>query len=184
MIANTIIILGIAALLLSMITAIARQGRSALSGTPPIPLWALLTGKTAIAISIFIMLFRALGLPIGPDVPWAVQAVAVGLLLAGLSIAVPSLYQLGEELRFGLSQEQEAALKSNGWYRISRNPLYLGFYLIGAASCLYVPVWFNLALVLLAISIHHQIVRSEERFLRQRFGPTYDEYARHVRRYL
>ncbi len=184
MLIDAITVLGVFVLLVALAAAIVRQGRKSLSGTLPIPLWALLTGKTAIALSIFLMLFHALGLSIGPATPLAPRLVAVILLLSGLSIAAPSLFQLGDELRFGLSQEGDMALKSNGWYRVSRNPLYLGFYLIGLASCLTVPTWFNIALVLLALSIHHRIVLSEERFLKQRFGPVYDEYARRVRRYL
>ena len=115
--------------------------------------------------------------------PAGIQAAAVVLLLAGLGFAIPSLFQLGEELRFGLSQQQ-AAIKSTGLYRVSRNPLYLGFYLVAFASCLYVPHALNLILVLIALTVHHRIILAEEQFLHQQFGKTYDQYTWRVRRYL
>jgi protein-S-isoprenylcysteine O-methyltransferase Ste14 len=186
MIAQLIITIAIVTLFTSMITVIVQlwlRGHKALSGQPPIPVWMFLAGKTSIATAIILLLLRALGLPIGPEVPVALQGASVVLLLVGLGIAVPSLFQLGEELRFGLSQQQ-AVIKSTGLYGVSRNPLYLGFYLIGFASCLYVPIVINLILVGIAITVHHRVVMAEERFLHQQFGETYDQYTRLVRRYL
>ena len=187
MITNAIVVACILVLLLSLITVIIRlrlRGHNALSGKPPIPMWALLTGKLSMAITIFMMLASALGLELGPEVPLGLQWVAVVILLAGLGIAIPSLFQLGEELRFGLSEAHTATLKSKGLYRVSRNPLYLGFYLIATASCLYVPTWATLFFAIVAIGIHHQVVLAEEQFLRQRFAGTYNSYTRQVRRYL
>ena len=173
-------------LLIALVTVIIRlrlRGYNALSGKSPIPVWMLIVGKLSIATSIVLMLLRALGSPIGPTVPIAIQVAAMVLLLVGLGFAIPSLFQLGEELRFGLSQQQ-TVIKSTGLYRISRNPLYLGFYLIGFASCLSVPVVINLVLVAIAIAVHHRVTLAEERFLHQQFGEAYDQYAARVHRYL
>lgn len=186
MIAQMITATSVVVLLVPMITVIIRlrlRGHNALSGRPPIPVWAFLTGKLSMATSIALMLLSALGVRTGPTVPAGLQALAVALLLAGLGFAIPSLFQLGEELRFGLSQQQ-AAIKSTGLYRVSRNPLYLGFYLIAFASCLYVPSAINLILVMVAIAVHHWIILAEERFLHRQFGKTYDQYSGRVRRYL
>ncbi len=184
---DVLIITCSAILLLAVITAIIRlklTGHNALSGASPIPLGLLIAGKSAMALSILIMVVNALGLHTGPQSPAQLQVLAVLLLAAGLGFAVPSLFQLGEELRFGLSGEPSMQLKSTGLYRISRNPLYLGFYLVAIASCLYAPYWFNAALALVAVAIHHRVVLAEENFLGQRFGRTYDRYTQQVRRYL
>jgi protein-S-isoprenylcysteine O-methyltransferase Ste14 len=186
MVTSTIVTTGITLLLLSMVAVIIRlkrKGYNALSGQPPIPLPAFLMGKISMAVPIFVMLASAWGSRVGPEGPVALQGLAVVFLLAGLGFAIPSLVELGEELRFGLSEEQ-ATIKSIGLYRLSRNPLYLGFYLIAIASCLYVPYWVNILFASSALIIHHQITLAEEHFLRQRFGQTYDDYARQVRRYL
>jgi protein-S-isoprenylcysteine O-methyltransferase Ste14 len=174
-------------LLLSIVTVIIQlklRGYNALSGTPPIPMGALLIGELSMVVPVFAMLGRALGWQPGPPVALEFRWLAVALMLMGSGIAIPSMLHLGEELRFGLSSEPSAELKSRGLYRLSRNPLYLGFYLIVMAACLYVPAWPILFFAALAIVIHHRIVLAEERFLRQRFGETYIHYTRQVRRYL
>src|SRR5512139_977147 len=107
MLAQLITIIGVVMLLVSLITVIIRlrlHGHNAISGQSPIPMWALLTGKLSIASSIVLMLLKALGWSIGPEVPVGFQAAAMVLLLVGLGFAIPSLFQLDEELRFGLSQ--------------------------------------------------------------------------------
>jgi protein-S-isoprenylcysteine O-methyltransferase Ste14 len=186
MLAQFITAAAVVVLLVALITVIIRlrlHGHNALSGRSPIPMWMLIAGKLSIATSISLMLLRALGFPIGPTASMEIQTAAVVLLLVGLGFAVPSLFQLGEELRFGLSQQQ-AVIKSTGLYRISRNPLYLGFYLIGFASCLYVPVVINLILVVVAIAVHHRVILAEEHFLHRQFGEAYDPYFVQVHRYL
>jgi protein-S-isoprenylcysteine O-methyltransferase Ste14 len=186
MLAQLITAAAIVVLLVALITVIIRlrlRGHNALSGRSPVPVGMLLAGKLSIAASIVLMLLRALGFAVGPTVSMGIQTAAVVLLLAGVGFAIPSLWQLGEELRFGLSQQQ-AVIKSTGLYRISRNPLYLGFYLIGFASCLYVPAAINLFLVVVAIAVHHRVVLAEERFLHRQFGEAYDQYTVRVRRYL
>jgi protein-S-isoprenylcysteine O-methyltransferase Ste14 len=186
MLVQTITATAIVVLLLALITVIIwlrLRGHNALSGQPPIPVWAFLAGKLSIATSIVLMLLCALGVSISSTVPVGFQMTAVMLLLAGMTFAIPSLFQLGEELRFGLSQQQ-SAIKSTGLYRVSRNPLYLGFYLIAFASCLYVPHILNLMLVAIAITVHHRVILAEERFLHQHFGETYDQYTGRVRRYI
>ena len=72
-----------------------------------------------------------------------------------------------------------------GPYALSRNPLYLGLlalYLGIAlmASSLWALVLFPLGVVL----GDGGAIRPEERFLRQRFGPAYEEYAGRVRRWI
>lgn len=186
MLAQLITVAAIAVLFIALITVIIRlrlRGHNALSGQSPIPVWMLIAGKSSIAASIGLMLLRALGISSGPIVLTGIQTAAVVLLLVGLGFAAPSLFQLGEELRFGLSQQQ-AVIKSTGLYRISRNPLYLGFYLIGFASCLYVPAAINLILVVIAIAVHHRVILAEERFLHRKFGEAYDQYTGRVHRYL
>jgi len=94
---------------------------------------------------------------------------------------------LGKNLKFGIpgKQEQEqATLKTDGIYRISRNPMYVGFYLMTLAACLYVlnpVVW---VMALFSIFVHHKIVLKEEHFLSQRFGEQWAAYTRKARRYL
>jgi protein-S-isoprenylcysteine O-methyltransferase Ste14 len=80
--------------------------------------------------------------------------------------------------------DEETELRTAGIYRISRNPMYVGFLLTGLASCLYAPHPLNFVLLIVFVLIHHQIVIAEEEFLIRRFKEDWLEYRFRVRRYL
>ncbi|MGE6289271.1 methyltransferase family protein, partial [Aeromonas media] len=80
--------------------------------------------------------------------------------------------------------QQSRVLVTQGVYRISRNPMYLGLlcWLMGLACYLGGPwVWFG-PLLLLGWLTRFQIL-PEERALRARFGIPYVQYCRRVRRW-
>lgn len=81
--------------------------------------------------------------------------------------------------------EQSASLVVSGVYRISRNPMYVGFLLIltgwGAflgniASLLLLPVF--------VLYMNRFQIVPEERYMREKFGDSYRQYERAVRRWL
>jgi protein-S-isoprenylcysteine O-methyltransferase Ste14 len=104
------------------------------------------------------------------------------LCSAGLLIVVTSLFHLGSSTRLGLPSEQ-TKFKSNGIYRYSRNPMYLGFNLLTLAAILFTLDIVILLLGVYSITIYHFIIIGEERFLETRFGNTYIEYKRRTKRY-
>ena len=69
-------------------------------------------------------------------------------------------------------------------YRVSRNPMYLGFYLVTLASLVSVPHPVNIGCGLVGVYVHHRIVLAEERSLLKEYGASYEAYSRRVRRYL
>ena len=77
------------------------------------------------------------------------------------------------------------AMIEDGPYLLSRNPLYVGLLALYLGLALLAPTLWGLVLfpaaVLLVLS---GAIRPEERFLHERFGAPYDEYARRVRRWL
>lgn len=80
---------------------------------------------------------------------------------------------------------KSAALVSGGVYRVSRNPMYVGFVLLLAAWGVHLANLLALAALpaFVAYVTRFQIV-PEERALRAKFGRAFDEYARSVRRWL
>lgn len=113
--------------------------------------------------------------------------IAVAVFLVGFAIQVIAYFNLGKNLKFGIpgKQEQEqATLKTEGIYYISRNPMYAGFYLMTVASGLYVLNPIIWALAIFTIMIHHSIVIKEEKFLKERFGHDWEKYISEVRRYI
>ena len=74
---------------------------------------------------------------------------------------------------------------SSGVYRISRNPMYLGFFLALAGWALYLSnaVAVLLLPVFLAYMTQYQI-KPEERALLAKFGPEFAQYMASVRRWM
>ena len=79
--------------------------------------------------------------------------------------------------------EEKTALISNGIYRWSRNPAFVGFDLLYISMCL---MFFNIPLLVVsvwaAIMLHLQILQ-EENHMHRMFGEEYDAYKKGTRRY-
>ena len=77
------------------------------------------------------------------------------------------------------------ALIEEGPYRLSRNPLYVGMLALYLGLALLAPTLWGLVLFPVAVLlVRWGAIRPEERFLHERFGTTYDDYTRRVRRWL
>jgi protein-S-isoprenylcysteine O-methyltransferase Ste14 len=77
------------------------------------------------------------------------------------------------------------ALIEEGPYRLSRNPLYVGLLALYLGLALLAPTFWGLVLFPAAVLLLlWGAIRPEERFLRDRFGATYENYTRRVRRWL
>ena len=102
---------------------------------------------------------------------------------------LPSLIGGGVVAFFGLALRALAAgqiekgqkLATAGPFAYTRNPLYLGSFFLGAG---FVIASRSAALaavfVILFVSVYVPVMRSEEKFLRQKFGQAFDQYARAV----
>ena len=77
---------------------------------------------------------------------------------------------------------KKSALATTGPYAHTRNPLYVGSFLIGVGFVAAGAQWsLALALVLLCVFVYGPTIAAEERFLRGRF-PEFEAYARAVPR--
>ncbi|KWT65470.1 putative protein-S-isoprenylcysteine methyltransferase [Comamonas testosteroni] len=73
----------------------------------------------------------------------------------------------------------------SGIYRVTRNPMYLGFALLLLALAMYWGKLSGLLLVPLFMTyLQHFQIRPEERALQARFGALFAAYCRQVRRWL
>lgn len=98
---------------------------------------------------------------------------AAGVMLAALGLALRA-WAAGV-----IHKERE--LSVGGPYAHTRNPLYLGSFLIGLGVTVAGGRWiFVLAFVAFFAWIYTRTIRSEARHLRDLFGEGYQEYARHV----
>ena len=110
--------------------------------------------------------------------------ICLALVSIGVMLFTLAILRLGTfSLRVGLAQEN-TALRTTGIYRLSRNPMLFGLYLMALGSAVYVQNPINWMLVVIALSVHHKIILSEEVFMESRFGEQWIEYRNKVRRYI
>lgn len=80
---------------------------------------------------------------------------------------------------------ESTALVVKGVYRLTRNPMYLGFALLLLAFALWLDSLIGVLFVPLFMAyLQHFQIRPEEEALHARFGTSFDIYRRRVRRWL
>lgn len=100
----------------------------------------------------------------------------------GIFLSIISIFNLGASTRLGLPT-QRTVLKTNGLYRFSRNPMYVGFNLITISSMLFHASMLIFAMGIFSICVYHLIILAEEKFMDARFGQEYLKYKANVGRY-
>jgi protein-S-isoprenylcysteine O-methyltransferase Ste14 len=109
--------------------------------------------------------------------------VAVALLGAALPASGATLFR-----RSGTSVvpvRPATALVTAGPYRLTRNPMYVGFGLVHAGLALRRrSTWALLMLAPVLAVVDRVVIRREERYLERTFGEEYHSYAGRVRRWL
>ncbi|MEL7311327.1 MAG: isoprenylcysteine carboxylmethyltransferase family protein [Pseudomonadota bacterium] len=113
--------------------------------------------------------------------------IAVGLVIAGAGIAAVGVLQFRRNRTTinPLQPDKASTLVTDGIYRVTRNPMYLGLlcFLLAWGIWLGSPLAILIALVFIPILNRSQIL-PEERALRQRFGEKFSAYVATTRRWL
>ncbi|HUI26310.1 MAG TPA: isoprenylcysteine carboxylmethyltransferase family protein [Candidatus Kryptonia bacterium] len=88
-------------------------------------------------------------------------------------------------VRGGANKQLHAPkLVCEGFYAHSRNPMYVGnFLLLGGLAVIYNSRWVYLIAMPLFIGGIMSIIRAEEGFLHEKFGAEYEDYCRRVNRF-
>lgn len=133
-------------------------------------------------LSLLLMLLPGRALFADPLVAVAVGfgVAMLGQLVRGITIGFEYIIRGGRNKRVYAEN-----LVTEGFYRLCRNPMYVGNLLIVAGlavasnslTCL-------LVVILLYLFVYIAIVAAEEAFLRNKFGAAYDQYAADVPRWL
>lgn len=129
---------------------------------------------------------RLLPLPIAfPRIGPLHWIVAGALILAGSALVAAGIRNFVRAETPVPTTEPTRALVSVGIHRWTRNPIYLGFFLVYAGigiAALSAPI---LILALpLALVIRYGVVAREEAYLERRFGDAYRAYKARVRRWV
>jgi len=84
-----------------------------------------------------------------------------------------------------MKPQKVSALVDTGFYRFSRNPIYLADALILAGWGLWLSNFASLAAIALFVAYLNRFqIEPEERALHEAFGPEFDAYRRRVRRWI
>lgn len=141
-------------------------------------------GKLSLLLSWLGAALQAAGLEIRMiSVSREMETAAAGFFLIGFTVLAAAYKDLGDANKTGLPSEK-TVLRTEGIYAHSRNPLYLGLYVMTLGAVLYAGCAVVLLLGCVAVYAHHRTVLSEEKFLAGRFGRDYEGYRRRVRRYI
>ncbi|MEM7166396.1 MAG: isoprenylcysteine carboxylmethyltransferase family protein [Planctomycetota bacterium] len=107
------------------------------------------------------------------------------LIVAGLGTLSWCLQQFRKNETALLPHRPDSKLILGGLYRHTRNPIYLSLVVIHIGTGLAFNSGVVLAMVIpLILTLQLYVIRKEERYLTRRFGASYEEYCRSVRRWL
>jgi protein-S-isoprenylcysteine O-methyltransferase Ste14 len=113
--------------------------------------------------------------------------VALGwtLLAVGLALFSWTLATLWTHHTTVNPYKAASTLCTDGPFRFSRNPIYLGdWFLLAGVSLLLQTAWPLLFSPLIWLLLRYGVIRHEEAHLQARFGDTYRDYMARVRRWL
>lgn len=136
-----------------------------------------------IAMLVMIALHFVLPLAIIIPSPWNLLGIIPIGLGAYIAVAAEKAFQ--EVKTTATPFVESAVLVTNGMYRLSRNPMYLGFLLVlfGIPILLRSVTPFAVIPVFMAV-IQVLFIMNEERMLTAKFGARYTEYVKNTRRWL
>jgi len=124
----------------------------------------------------------------GPDLGLTLEfrrGLAIGLIIVGLLL---------DGMAAGLFRRRNTAVEpwkpsttlvTDGPYRFSRNPIYVGFAITYVGLAVAMDSWFALGLLFpCLLAVDRFVIAREERYLAAKFGAAYQAYCARVRRWL
>ncbi len=114
-----------------------------------------------------------------------VVAIFLGLLGVSVALAGVVTFRRQHTTLNPTTPEAASSVVSIGVYRYTRNPMYLGLFLILAGLAVYFSNAGSIALLAAYIAYMNQFqIKPEERALQAKFGPAYVKYKTRVRRWI
>ena len=114
------------------------------------------------------------------------SAIVAGVLIAiGIAVFAAGIRNFSSAATPVQGTKPTRALVTTGIHGWSRNPIYLGMFLIYAGIGLTVrSPWVLILTLLLVLTMRYGVIAREEAYLERRFGDAYRDYKARVRRWL
>jgi protein-S-isoprenylcysteine O-methyltransferase Ste14 len=107
------------------------------------------------------------------------------LIVIGVALAAAGIRDFSRAATPVPTNQPTRALVTTGIHGWTRNPIYLGMFLIyGGIGVAARSPWTLILALPLAITIRYGVVAREEAYLQRRFGDAYRDYMARVRRWL
>jgi protein-S-isoprenylcysteine O-methyltransferase Ste14 len=111
--------------------------------------------------------------------------IPIALILIGLALAAAGIRNFSRAGTPVPSYKPTRALVTTGIHGWTRNPIYLGMFLLyGGIGMAVRSPWILILTLPLAITIRYGVVAREEAYLERRFGDAYRDYKARVRRWV
>ena len=123
--------------------------------------------------------------PLAVPVPFAWRFVGLFPIAAGVAVNIAADRQFKRHGTTVKPLQKSSALITDGVFKWSRNPMYLGMVLIVAGIALLegsISPWFVVAA--LAIVLDRVFIAREEALLKETFGDAFEHYCRRMRRWV
>ena len=118
-------------------------------------------------------------------VHWISAIIAGSLILIGLALTAAGIRNFLRARTPVPTNQPTRALVTTGIHGWTRNPIYLGMFLVcGGIGVATRSPWTVILTLPLAITIRYGVVAREEAYLERRFGDTYRDYKARVRRWV
>lgn len=104
--------------------------------------------------------------------------------LIGDGIFLTAVLTMRDSWRAGIPEKDKTEFVSNGIYRFSRNPAFLGFDCMYTGICLLFCSKETIFFSVFAIVMLHLQILHEETYLKKTFGEPYETYLTRVNRYI
>lgn len=124
------------------------------------------------------------GIPIN-DAERLIAAIAVSVFGLAAALAGVAEFRRAQTTVDPTDPGKSSAVVTSGIYRLTRNPMYLGFLLVVIAWAVYLAnPWTLIGPLGFILYMNRFQIAPEERILTARFGATFEQYMRAVRRWI
>ena len=110
--------------------------------------------------------------------------IGVFLCVTGLLLFILSIISFRSSFRVGIDIDHPDELITTGIFALTRNPIYVGFWIVLLGQFLVFPNWIFLIYLGAATLLFHRQVLLEEAFLKEHHGQEFLAYCDRVRRYI